>query len=72
MKDWVPYLDIVRVVCLLAIVACQVVIARSLWIFSRHNVVALSTGSIAIIMWVSTGILAFSTLLLVIKLSVAG
>jgi len=72
MTALVPYLDLVRVISLLVIVGCQVVMAHAMWMFSRHQVVAFSAGSLALVMWVSAGILAFSTLLLIIKLSITG
>lgn len=72
MTELLPFLDLIRVVCLLVIVICQVVIAHSMYVFSRHNVVAFSTGELAMLTGVSAGILAIATLLTIVKLAVAG
>ena len=68
MSDFVTFLDIFRVITLLAILICQASIAHSMWMFSKHNVVAFSTNQTAFLMGISVVILWISTILLIAKI----
>lgn len=70
--DLVIFIDLLRIISLLVVVFCQVVIAHSLWVFARHNVVAFSTSQLAMLVATSAVMMAVFTILLIIKLAVGG
>ena len=67
--DLVLFIDLLRIVALMVVVFCQVVIAHSLYVFSRHNVVAFSTGQLAMLVGTSAVMMAVFTVLLMAKLA---
>ncbi|HEY6021418.1 MAG TPA: hypothetical protein VIY48_16380 [Candidatus Paceibacterota bacterium] len=69
MDDLVIILDALRVISLLAAVVCQAFIARAMWMFAKHNVVAVSVGNMAWMAVMSTIMLGIATLLVAVKLA---
>lgn len=70
MNDLIIILDALRVVSLLAAVICQAFIARAMWIFAKHNVVAISVGNMAWMAVLSAIMLAIATVMVTVKLAI--
>lgn len=68
--DLVLFLDLIRIISIMVVVVCQVVIAHSLYVFSRHNVVAFSTGQLAMLVSTSAVMMALFAVLLIVKLAI--
>lgn len=72
MTEIMPFLDLLRVISLLIVVICQIIIAYSMWVFSRHQVVAFGTSQLALVLGTSACVLTIVLVLTVIKLALTG